>query len=87
MNTPRPVIVKMIVTCTDGTVHKFEFTPRQDMTNQAGRIEKMLEAPNLVLELADRMMVIPISSVRSIEFTPRPMKLPDRALRNVRILP
>lgn len=87
---PKPSIpnrVTMIVTCVDGTKHKFEFQPRPDLTNQAGRIEQMLEAPNLVLELTDRMMVIPTHSIRSVEFTPKPAKLPERALRNVRIVP
>ena len=64
MNPSIPSRVTMIVTCVDGTKHKFEFAPQSDLTNQAGRIERMLDAPNIVLELADRMMVIPVTSIR-----------------------
>jgi hypothetical protein len=41
----------------------------------------------LILELEDRLLVIPFQNVEYIEVAPSPDKLPSNAIRNVRLTP
>ncbi len=84
MNFVEPGKVTMTVTYMDGKVREFDFTPLPDVSNQTARLDSILGAPNLVLELENRLMVIPMENVRSLEFSPLPCKLPSRALRVAR---
>jgi hypothetical protein len=52
----------------------------------ANRIEKALQAHDLVLELGGRLLVIPKHSIVSIELTPAPAKLPAVVIRHARII-
>jgi hypothetical protein len=71
----------------DGSVHRFQFPVENagDM-NLASRIERTLEADDLVIELSGRLLVIPQHSILSIELTPAPVKLPATAIRHGQVI-
>ena len=71
---------------TNGTKQKFEFPRQEDTYNIAARIHEALKANQILLELEDRVLVIPFQNIQSLEIKPPPAKLPPNAIRNVRIV-
>jgi hypothetical protein len=72
----------------NGTEQKFEFTrAREDQAGLVGsRIQELLSAKQIILELEDRALIIPVHTIQSIEVSPLPVKLPPNAIRNVRVI-
>ena len=62
----------------DGTTQGFEFeAPEIDPMTSASRLEKFLVREQLQIHLSDRVLVIPMGSIKCIEFTPVPRLPPD----------
>src|SRR5258706_15931835 len=58
---------------TDGTTQCFEFdAPEIDPTTSASRLEKFLVREQLQIHLSDRVLIIPMRSIKCMEFTPVP---------------
>ena len=78
----------MAIRYTDGTEQTFEYDRLGDeyKHNIVGLIKEALNSNHLLLEMQDKVLIIPFQSVKSIEFSPPPEKLPEYALRNVRIV-
>lgn len=76
----------LTVRYVNGKEEKFEFTREEDALNIASRIKDALSANQIILELEDRVLIIPFQSIQSIEISPLPTKLPPNTLRNVRPL-
>jgi len=77
----------MIVRLVDGSIHRFQFSDEKgDETTLATRVERALEAHDLVIELGGRLLVIPQHSMLSIELTPAPAKLPATVIRHGRVI-
>ena len=58
---------------TDGTTQCFEFdAPEIDPMTSASRLEKFLIREHLQIHLPDRVLVIPMRSIKCMEFTPVP---------------
>ena len=77
----------MIVQLVDGSVRRFRFSSDgSDDVTLGSRIEKALETQELVLELGDRLLVIPMHSILTIELMPPPPKLPAVAIRNAQVI-
>ena len=74
----------------DGSEQKFEYTRvgAQDEYKYsiAGIIQEALSQNQLLLELEDRVLIIPFQSIKTIELSPPPPKLPGYALKDVRYL-
>ncbi len=73
----------------DGTSLKLA-VPNQVRGSMGAAVEGMkriLEGDKLAIEVDDRLLVIPWSSVKQIEATPVPPSMPFGALKNVRIIP
>lgn len=86
MNTRRSS-TQMIIRLVDGNVHRLRFTPEDDDDVQlASRVEKALQTNDVVLELGDRLLVIPKHSILTIELTPPPTKLPAAAIRHAQLI-
>ena len=68
------------------TEQKSEYTRTEDVLNVASRIQELLKGNQLLLELEDRFLIIPLSNTQSIEVSPPPVKLPPNTLRNVRLI-
>jgi len=86
MNKLNPPIERMIVRLVDGSTHRFQFTEGGDAVQLASRMEKAFQAQDLVVELSDRLLVIPRHSILSIEVTPAPAKLPSVAIRHAQAI-
>jgi len=73
---------------TDGTTQRFEFeAPEIDPMTSASRLEKFLIREHLQIHLPDRVLVIPMRSIKCMEFTPVPHLPSDLAefmIRNAR---
>ena len=70
----------------NGAKQKFEFPVQPDETlSAAGRIKELLASNQLIIELEDRVLIIPFQSIQSIEVSPPPEKIPATAIRNVRL--
>ena len=73
---------------TDGTTQCFEFeAPEIDPMTSASRLEKLLVRKQLQIHLSDRVLIIPMASIKCMEFTPVPRLPPNLfefVIRNAR---
>lgn len=77
----------MIIRHVDGKDTRIAFRKDEDAANVVARIEEVLSTGVLILELDDRLMVIPLHSIKCIEMKPKPPKIPRYALRDVHLSP
>ena len=72
----------------DGTMQRFEYARAEEKVNVAERIKEMLQTGTLLLQLPDpkRLLVIPFSSIQTIEVVPPPPKMPGTVIAVVREL-
>ncbi|UCB48194.1 MAG: hypothetical protein JSW56_13735 [Deltaproteobacteria bacterium] len=77
----------MVIRYINGNEQRFEFERQEEALNIASQIKDLLSANQLMLELEDRLLVIPFQNVEYIEVAPSPEKLPSNAIRNVRLIP
>ncbi len=71
---------------TDGTEQRFEYARAKEDVNLAAVIQEALKSNQLVIELQDRMLVIPMHSVKTVEVSPPPTKLPRFVIRNAMLV-
>jgi len=76
----------MIIHFNDGSKKLFEFpAPVSDGdANLAARLKEALDARYLLLEANGALLVIPVESIKYLQSTPAPKKLPAFALTGVR---
>jgi hypothetical protein len=77
---------KMIVRYVDGQSNKIVFSQTVGDLNALKRLEEAMQANCLLLEMEDRVLLIPIHQIKSIEVSPPPDKLPKYAIRGVSIV-
>jgi hypothetical protein len=79
--------VTLIIHFNDGTKKTFSF-PRvaKDTSNVVTKIDKFLDSPNVILELNRELVIIPTSSIKYIQVSPKPLKLPSTAIPNASII-
>lgn len=80
-------IVDLTIRYINGDEQHFAFTPEAgvaERANLASRLHRSFSADPIVIELADRVLFIPLQNVKNIELSPVPSKLPEGALLNVR---
>lgn len=71
----------------DGTEQLFEWLPDPDSTqtaNMVGDLQKSLHEDFILLEMGDKMTIIPKQNIKTIEINAVPPKLPPSAVRGVR---
>ncbi|MGL5081552.1 MAG: hypothetical protein ACRC8A_08690 [Microcoleaceae cyanobacterium] len=69
----------------NGESQSFEFPkPQGETATSASYIQRVLAAKELMLEVDNRLLVIPMQNIQRIEFSPAPQKLPDTVLQGVR---
>jgi hypothetical protein len=76
----------MVIRYVNGNEQRFEFERQEDVLNLASQIKEVLSADQLMLELEDRLLIIPFQNVEYFEVAPSPDKLPSNAIRNVRLI-
>ncbi len=80
-------VAHLTVTFNDGTVQTYSLTENPGgATQMVSRIKDIMESTFLALELDNKLLMIPASSIRSIEVSPAPLKLPDTVLKNARLI-
>ena len=80
-------IINLTIHYTNGKQQHFEFMPEVRVGEQANlgtRLHKMLTSDPIILELSDKLLVIPIHNIQSIEISPIPPKLPEGIIHEVR---
>jgi hypothetical protein len=70
----------------NGYEEKFEFTHLEESLNIAQRIQDALNANQLLLELEDRLLIVPFQNILTVEISPPPPKVRGNVLRNVRLV-
>ncbi|MHC4301848.1 MAG: hypothetical protein ACYS7Y_31665 [Planctomycetota bacterium] len=76
----------LTVRYTDGTEQRFEYAQAKENVNLAAMVEEALKSSQLVIELQDRMLVIPMQNIKMIEVSPAPSKLPRFVIRNAMLV-
>lgn len=81
-------IINLTIHYTNGKQQHFEFISPEvrvgEQANLGTRLHKMLTSDPIILELADKLLVIPIHNIQSIEISPVPPKLPEGIIHEVR---
>src|SRR5882762_102765 len=84
----KSILSTLTIQFADGTTQSFEFeAPEIDPMTSASRLEKLLVRKQLQIHLSDRVLVIPMRSIKCMEFTPVPHLPPDLSefvIRNAR---
>ena len=75
------ITIKLIT--GDVQVYELDRVDRKD-ANRGTRLQKMLESQYLYFELEDRVSVIPVANVLSMEISPKPLVSPPYAIPDVR---
>lgn len=70
----------------NGSEQKFEFTRLEESLSVGESIQDVLSANQLLLELEDRLMVVPFQNILTVEVSPPPPQVRGNVLRNVRLV-
>jgi hypothetical protein len=70
----------------DGSDMQVEYVRQEEVSNIATRIAEAIESNELLIELEDKLLVIPLNNIKYIEISPAPPKLPKFAIRNARLI-
>jgi hypothetical protein len=76
----------MSVHFTDGSKIAFKYPKDTDTATLATKVKKALEQDKIVVETADSLIVIPVSSIKYLQVTPQPDVLPDGVIRDAEII-
>lgn len=71
---------------TNGKVQWFEFTRAEDSVSIGSRIQEIMNGNQLILDLDDKTLIIPFSSIQHMEISPPMQKLPMTAIKGIRQL-
>lgn len=67
----------------NGESYEFEFMPQQTLQGSAVTpLQQILGSHEIIIQLEDRVLVIPMENIQAIEISPPPTILPDIAIRN-----
>lgn len=84
MSDESTLITQITITFNNGAVQTYGLTERQtDPIQMASRLKSLMEAKTFSLAMEDRLVIIPMHNIRTIEVSPAPDKLPDLVLRQV----
>jgi hypothetical protein len=71
----------MKITYNDGAEQSFEYIRAEVLVDLINRIQAALNQNHLLLELENRLLIIPFNSIKMIEISPPPPKLPNTTIR------
>ncbi|MEB3288847.1 MAG: hypothetical protein VKI82_02965 [Leptolyngbya sp.] len=82
MSDEPTLTTQITITFNNGAVQTYGLTERQtDPVQMASRLKNLMEASTFSLEVENRLVIIPMHNIRTIEVSPAPDKLPDLVLR------
>jgi hypothetical protein len=70
----------------DGTEQQFEYVRPEEVQSLSSRIQEALKLNQVLIEVDDRLLVIPMQNLKAIEISPVPQKLPNFVIRNARLI-
>lgn len=81
--------VKMTVKLVDGTKERYSF--ERQMTEEdthllMKKIQGLLEAKHLIIDLGSKIQIIPMSNILTIELEPAPVTLPSNCIRGASLI-
>ena len=81
--------VKMIVKLVDGTIERYSF--KRQMTDEdthvlMKKIQGLLEAKHLIIDLDSKIQIIPMDNILTIEVEPAPVALPSNCIRGASLI-
>jgi len=77
----------MVIRFVDGTEEVLEFARLpQDDVNLAARIQEILNAQHLIVEVDGKLVVYPFHNIKAIEVFPVPEKLPRIAMKTAHLV-
>ena len=75
----------LVIRFVDGTEERFEYARLpQDDASLVARIEEALDAKHLLVEVEGKLIVYPFHSIKAIEVSPAPAKLPRIVMKRAR---
>lgn len=75
--------ISLTVHYINGESYQFEFMPQQTLQGSPiNPLQQILGSHEIIIELEDRLLVIPMENIQAIEISPPPSILPDTAIRN-----
>ncbi|HSP06415.1 MAG TPA: hypothetical protein VLR94_04520 [Acidobacteriota bacterium] len=77
----------LVIRYSDGSQDRFALARDEDDSSAVLRVEELLTSNLLFLELQDRVMIIPVNNIKSVEVTPKPKRFPRTAIRNLEAIP
>ena len=80
-------IITLTIHYTNGKQQHFEFIPQEisvgEQANLGTRLHKLLTADPIIIELADKLLVIPVHNIQSIEISSVPPKLSEGVIHTM----
>ena len=81
--------VKMTVKLVDGTRERYSF--ERQMTDEdthllMKKIQGLLEAKHLIIDLGSKIQIIPMDNILTIELEPAPEQLPSNCIRGASLI-
>ncbi len=70
----------------DGTEQRFEYVQAQETQSLSSRIQDVMKLNQVIIEVGDKLLVIPMQNLKAIEISPAPKKLPNFVIRNARLI-
>lgn len=70
----------------DGTEQQFESAQAEEIQSLSSRIQEVLKLNQVIIEADDRLVVIPMHNLKTIEISPVPKKLPNFAICNAQLI-
>ena len=79
--------VRMTVKYTNGQEENYEFNRQVTDEFQIGKkLQEALESQSLMIELENKIQVIPFNNVMSAEVSPPPIKLPSNCIVGAKLV-
>lgn len=81
--------VRMCIQYMDETDQLFEWNIEPAATesaNMVSHLQKMLHEDSVLLEMGDKLLILRKETIKTIEITPVPAKLPDTTIHHVRLV-
>ncbi len=77
----------LVIRFMDGTEERLEYARLpQDAVNLVARMEEVLNAQNLLVEVDGKLVAYPFHSIKAVEVHPAPEKLPRNVIRKARLI-
>ncbi len=81
--------IRMSIQYLDGTTQHFEWDTEPvgtESANMVSHLQKMLHEDSVLLEMGDKLLILRKETIKTIEITPVPAKLPATTIHHVRLV-